>query len=94
MKGKSEEQEFYRTSDMGLVTYLRIEGHEPQGTVKDGDQVYWVFIFSEGLRDTVDRFASSEARVDPKMFNREYARAKKELFNARQDREASSRSGR
>jgi hypothetical protein len=75
--------DLYRTSDMAMVTYLRMNGHAVQNIVWDssGYTAYWQFLKTESLIGATDDFTSGRARVDPRMFNRDFAKTKAEFHN-------------
>lgn len=75
--------EFYRSSDMGVVTYLRVEGHTPQKMQWETGTCYWVFLRNDALEEHLDLYQSDMAQVDPREYNRRYAEVKREFYNNR-----------
>jgi len=75
---------FYKTNDMALVTYLRIQGHPPQGTRWHSSSCMWVFRVNNSLIELVDAFMDDKALVNPKEFNRHFTDTKKELYQQRE----------
>lgn len=75
---------FYKTNDMALVTFLRIQGHPVQGTRWQNNSCMWVFRVNNNLLELVDDFMSDRAKVNPKEFNRHFTDTKKELYNQRE----------
>lgn len=74
-------QEFHKTNDMALVTFLKIKGHTVQGTRMEGATCYWFFRMSENLVDCIDEFASGNGRVEPREYNRVFSQTKGEFFH-------------
>lgn len=72
----------YRSSDMGVVAYLRHEGYEPQEIIWEDDMCKWVFFRTEGLMNSIDEYASGNAQVEPKKYNSFFAKVKRETFQA------------
>jgi hypothetical protein len=72
--------EFYKTTDMALVTYLRMEGHTVQTTGWIGNTCHWAFAKTTELLGLVDQFARDEALVNPKSYNKEFSQTKSELY--------------
>lgn len=64
---------------MALVTYLRSLDHEPRGTKWDKGQCCWIFLQTDELTSEVLRFTQDEALVNPRQFNKLFARTKGEL---------------
>lgn len=75
---------FYKTNDMALVTYLRIQGHPVQGTRWLSNSCVWVFRINDNLLGLVDNFMDDRALVNPKEFNRHFTDTKKELYSQRE----------
>lgn len=71
----------YRTSDMALVTYLRMEGFDVQDVILDESSTcYWYFCQEPEFLQRVGVFRNGDARVEPKEFNRMFMVTKKEMF--------------
>lgn len=75
----------YRTSDMALVSYLKFLGHEPQDVVWENGTCYWIFVQSDGLISSVDTYASGQATIEPKEYNRLFGKTKREFFDNNPD---------
>lgn len=83
---------YYKTNQMGLVSFLKLEGHTPQSIRwEEDDTCYWYFDKSDSLLGLVDQFLGGESKVEPREFNRIFGLTRKELMGS-QGR--SSRSGR
>ena len=74
-------EDFYRTSNMALVSFLKVQGHAPQAIHWEGDSCYWYFDKSDPLLEQVDVFMSGVAKVEPKEYNRIFGLTKKELIS-------------
>lgn len=74
---------FYRSSDMALVTYLRMNGHSVQEAEWNSTTCHWVFRANDHLLELTERFAKGDALVDPREFNREFAKTKAEFYNSK-----------
>ena len=73
-------EEFYRTSNMALVAYLKVEGHAAQAVRWEGESCYWYFDKSDPLLERIDTFMAGKALVEPKDYNRVFGLTKKELI--------------
>ena len=80
MRNSEDEFEEYKSNDMAMVTYLRLNGLQPQGQDYQNGVCYWKFEYSEALRHLRDDFAMDRALVNPKEFSRHFAITKRELF--------------
>jgi len=76
----SNVQEFHKTNDMALVTFLKCTGYTVQGVRLEGSTCYWFFRVSEGLIDAIDDFSSGDALVEPREYNRQFSQTKREMF--------------
>lgn len=86
--------DFFRSNDMGVVTYLRIEGHTSQAMDWEGRTCYWVFAKTPSLMEHVEKFQSDQAQVNPRVYNRRYAETKREFYDTQNDsRPASEQAG-
>lgn len=77
------DQETYRCNDMALVTYLKQNGHSVQSVFWEADTetVYWTFMVVSSLMDLINQFASGEARVEPREYNRLFQLTKREMYS-------------
>lgn len=73
--------EFYRSSDMALVAFLRVIGHTQQSLDWEGGTAFWVFRHSDSLMSDVDSFYADTALVNPREFNSKFAVVKREFYN-------------
>lgn len=81
MTGRYDDpDEFHRVNDLALVAVLSLQGHTPQSMEMDGRTCYWIFRVSDGLMDVIDDFGSHRSAVEPREYNREFSRLKKEMF--------------
>lgn len=71
----------YRTSDMALTTYLKLEGYTPQEIKWQGGTCYWWFDKTEALVAAVDAFLGKESRVEPTEYNRVFSQTKREFYD-------------
>jgi hypothetical protein len=79
-------EEFYRTNDMALVTYLKLMGHAVQAWNWIGDTFYWYFDKGDALLGSVDDFLSDAARVNPREYNKMFNSTKREFYDHNSDR--------
>ena len=77
-----ETQEF-RTDDMALTTWLRMQGHTPQAIRWDGDQCYWIFICNDSLLYLFDQFQKGQSQVEVRAYNRAFSATKREFYDSR-----------
>lgn len=76
-------EEFYRTNDMAMATYLKLEGHPSQTVLWHGGTCYWVFRISDRLLDLADGFVGGDARVEPREYNRVFTQTKREFYDSK-----------
>lgn len=74
------DEDFWKTNDMALVTYLRLCGYSPQQLEWRGRDCYWMFLFSDSLADEADNFAAKKALVEPTEYNRQFGVTKREMY--------------
>ena len=72
-------EEFYRTDDMALATFLKMQGHTPQTLRWENRTCYWYFDRSESLLGMADMFIDGLANVEPKEYSRVFALTKTEF---------------
>jgi hypothetical protein len=74
--------DFYRTDDMAMATFLKMEGHSPQqiGFLENDDNCYWWFRINDDLTDAVDCFNDGEASVEPREWARNFHNTRKQMF--------------
>lgn len=77
--------DFYRTNDMAMVTFLKVEDHPVQKILWERGTCYWIFRISDALLDAIDSFTDREARIEPKEYNRVYGQTKKEFYDSAPD---------
>lgn len=73
--------DFYRTNDMAMVTFLKISGQAVQRVFWESNTCYWMFRASSVLLDQVDAFVSGEARIEPREYNRVFSQTKREFYD-------------
>lgn len=78
-----DEHPKYRTSDMALVTYLKIKGCHTMVPEWAAGTCYWTFLASAELRRFVDLFTAKSALVEPTEYNRVFGETKREFYDAR-----------
>jgi hypothetical protein len=82
-------EDFYRSSDMAMVTYLKLNGHPVQQVLWMGDTCTWVFRVTDPLLDATEDFLAYRARVEPREYNKKFNETRKEFFESRELTEAS-----
>jgi hypothetical protein len=70
----------YRTSDMGLVAVLKLNGHGVIATYWERSSANWLFPLSDNLFRVIDEFSEGGARVEPKAYNRAFKATKDEFY--------------
>ncbi len=75
--------QFYRTNDMALVTFLRLEGQVHQAVVWEHHTCYWIFERTNGLSESIDAFNEGIALVEPKAWSKMYNITKTEFHESR-----------
>lgn len=73
--------DFYRTNDMAMVTFLKISGHSVQKVFWEAGTCYWVFRVSEVLLELIDTFLAGNARIEPREYNRVFNSTKREFYD-------------
>lgn len=82
----------FETSDMTMVTYLRMCGRDPLHiALRYGKSVRWIFELDPELEQNIVTFESGEARVDPMEFSRLYKMAINELHDTKNTAQEVSR---
>lgn len=76
-------EEFYRTNDMGMATFLKLEGNPCQDLQWKGDTCYWIFRVTDALLESTEAFLEGTARVEPKAYNKEYNSTKREFYESK-----------
>ena len=82
-------EDFYRSSDMAMVTYLKLCGHPVQQVLWMGDTCTWVFRVTDPLLDATEDFLSHRALVEPREYNKKFNETRKEFFESKELAEAS-----
>lgn len=73
--------DFYRTNDMAMVTYLKISGHAVQRVFWEAGTCYWIFRITDVLLSQVDVFLMGDARIEPREYNRVFNHTKREFYD-------------
>lgn len=81
-------EDFFRTNDMAMSTYLKVRGHVAQTVEWQSGTCYWHFRISDLLLDEVDRFLAGEALIEPKEYNRVFTQTKREFYDSKPDERA------
>lgn len=76
-------EEFYRTNDMAMATFLKMQSHSVQCMTWEGRTCYWVFRITDNLLDCVEEFTAGEARVEPRGYNRVFTQTKREFYDSK-----------
>jgi len=90
MNSKADMEEFHRTNDMALVTFLKMQGHAVQMVQWDGNTCFWYFRLSDGLKSLVGEFTEGRGLVEPREYNRMFSLTKREFYDEK-DRHPTSR---
>lgn len=69
----------YKSSDMGVVAYLKYQGYEVQDINMDDGNCRWTFFATPSLLESIDDFLGGHGRVEPKAYNTQFAAVKREL---------------
>lgn len=79
--GTATLDDFYRTNDMAMVTYLKISGHSVQRVFWEAGTCYWLFRATEVLLRQIDEFLAGNARIEPREYNRVFTSTKREFYD-------------
>lgn len=79
------EIEYYSTSEMGLVGYLRMQIGDPQKVEWVSGSCKWYFILTTGLLGLVDQYHQNQAFVDPKEYDRHMNNTRREFYDAKME---------
>lgn len=79
--GEISLDDFYRTNDMAMVTFLKISGHAVQRVFWEAGTCYWVFRAVEILLEQVDEFLAGNARIEPREYNKVFNHTKREFYD-------------
>jgi hypothetical protein len=85
-------EKFYRTDDMAMATFLKMEGFTAQQVGWIGDTCYWWFNDGDALADCIEVFHNGEASVEPREYSRVYGLSKAEFYDAKNARTAAAAS--
>lgn len=75
----------YRTSDMALASFLKLEGHDCQDIQLQGDTCYWMFLSTPNLVERIEAFRNERVLVDLKAYNRIFGLTKREFYDLSDD---------
>ena len=78
-------EQFYRSDDMALVTYLKLEGFTPQQVGWLGQTCYWWFRITESLENSIEAFDGGDALVEPGDYSSQFNLTKREFYDSRPD---------
>ena len=84
-------EEFHRSNDMALVTYLKMEGYTHQAVRWEDRTCFWYFRNTDGIHDMIDEFNSGRATVNPKEYNKEFTATKREFYDSRDEHQHAAR---
>lgn len=76
-------EDFHRTNDMALATYLKLQGHTPQAVIWERATCYWLYRVTDHLLDSLDDFNESRALVEPKEYNKVFNQTKREFYDTK-----------
>lgn len=76
-------EEFHRTNDMAMATYLKVQGHTSQRVIWEGGTCYWWFRINESLLDCVESFTNGDALIEPREYNRVFTQTKREFYDSK-----------
>lgn len=76
-------EDFFRTDNMGMVTFLKMKGHTVQTVEWRGPTCFWNFRVTDSLLDLTEDFLSGEAVVEPQEYSRRYRETKKEFYESK-----------
>jgi hypothetical protein len=80
---KMNPEEFYKTEDMAMVTFLRMQSHAVQSVEWEGGHTcYWMFRVTDALLDATEDFLDGSATVEPREFSKKFSQTKKEFYDA------------
>jgi hypothetical protein len=70
----------FRTEQLSLAVFLKLEGNCHQKLEMRGDKAVWVFLVTDELIELVNDFQLDVAQVSPKEFIDELSSCRRELF--------------
>jgi hypothetical protein len=76
-------EEFFRTNDMAMATFLKLNSHSVQRMTWVGGTCYWIFRVTDDLLECVEEFTAGEARVEPREYNRVFTQTKREFYDSK-----------
>lgn len=79
-------EKFFRSDDMSLVTYLKLQGHTAQQVAWVNETCYWWFLMTDALVGDVQSFGARDGRVEPREFSRAFATTRKDFFDSQESR--------
>lgn len=79
----SATEETFETESIGLVAYLRLNGHEPMKLDWIGTTCRWYFAFEDDLVRLADAFRRPETEVPVQRYNKLFMRTKQEFYDSK-----------
>lgn len=76
-------KEVYKTDDMALVTFLRMNYHVPHEVVWDHNTCWWEFESTDKLTSDAAAFVDNIAVCNPREFSRQFKLTRQEFHQAR-----------
>lgn len=76
-------EEFYRTNDMAMATFLKMRGHSVQLLVWESKTCYWIFRVTDALLDDMELFSDGKAVVEPRSYNKVFTQVKREFYDSK-----------
>jgi hypothetical protein len=74
---------FFRTNDMAMVTYLRMNGHSVQACAYEADgDCWWQFLACDAITDLYNDFTQWKALVEPREYSKHFSATKREFHAA------------
>lgn len=83
MENSSVDQ--FRTNDMAMAAYLRMNGHSTQKIEWSEGTCRWFFLAVPALVEQVNKFLADTALVNPRQYNRSFAETKREFYESSKD---------
>lgn len=80
------EGKVWKTDDMGLASYLSLEGQDVKEMEWEMESCYFVFEDNEDIRVLTTKFVSGDACVEPRRYNMSFASLKKKMFSSKKSR--------
>lgn len=81
MTNSTDDDQFFKTNDLGLAAFLTMSDHPLQGEEWQAGTCYWKFLLIPSINELVEQYISRKALVEPVAYNRAFNPLRKGLLS-------------